>query len=636
MTVSASTRVNQFDPAIALSDTDLLYGFQTNEVKMTVAQVRTALLGNATREIFTAGPLFTASISGNTLTVSAIASGTLAVGQTVFGTGVAAARTITALGTGTGGVGTYTLSGSAQTITSEAMGAASASQFAPGFSTSITLAGTYGSINNILVLFDAAPQTDDTLAGQVLGFNPVVPAGTQQIVVIGWPSRSIGVPADASVTAVKLAPNAVTAPSIATGAVSAKLATEAVSQVGTGQFWTQNGALIQRFNDRVFIGGATQSDAAFPPVNLDWFTAYQMTLGYSNQPLFGALCVETSPSSAAQEMCAGEFAAQSLTAQSAGPACIALEAFAINNNASFANSAWTFYGEAHRASAAAGAVYGMELDTHTLYPSIAPNPYQQGNVVGLQLASGAGVQGVQLTASISGTTLNVTSATPELAADAIAVGQTIFGVGVTAGTKITALGTGAGGVGTYTVNNSQTVSSRYMVSTIQADSSAAIQIENNPTKWYTGISFGATSLVGCDGVSGTATAIALAKGHQITWYNQGAAASCSISSGVSNPSNGTGIQFTDTGLQINATSGPALAYFPAVANAVNYFLFDAATTGNSPNIVAGGSDANIDLGLVTQGTGVVKFGTYTASTFSQTGYISIKDAGGTVRRLMVG
>ena len=36
---------------------------------------------------------------------------------------------------------------------------------------------------------------------------------------------------------------------------------------------------------------------------------------------------------------------------------------------------------------------------------------------------------------------------------------TITGSGISGGTKVTALGTGTGGVGTYTVNNSQTVGS---------------------------------------------------------------------------------------------------------------------------------------------------------------------------------
>ena len=59
------------------------------------------------------------------------------------------------------------------------------------------------------------------------------------------------------------------------------------------------------------------------------------------------------------------------------------------------------------------------------------------------------------TASISGTTLTVTA----VASGTLFVGQYITGSGVTANTKITALGTGAGGTGTYTVNNSQSIGS---------------------------------------------------------------------------------------------------------------------------------------------------------------------------------
>jgi hypothetical protein len=59
----------------------------------------------------------TGSISGTTLTVSAVMSGTLVVGTGITGTGVTAGTTITALGTGTGGTGTYTVSAS-QTVSS--------------------------------------------------------------------------------------------------------------------------------------------------------------------------------------------------------------------------------------------------------------------------------------------------------------------------------------------------------------------------------------------------------------------------------------------------------------------------------------------------------------------------------------
>ncbi len=61
--------------------------------------------------------VFTASISGTTMTVSAVTSGTIYVGCLITGTGVTANTTITALGTGTGGVGTYTVSQS-QTVSS--------------------------------------------------------------------------------------------------------------------------------------------------------------------------------------------------------------------------------------------------------------------------------------------------------------------------------------------------------------------------------------------------------------------------------------------------------------------------------------------------------------------------------------
>jgi hypothetical protein len=62
-------------------------------------------------------PVYTGSISGTTLTVTAVASGFVGVGSTISGTGVTGGTTITGLGTGTGGIGTYTVSAS-QTVAS--------------------------------------------------------------------------------------------------------------------------------------------------------------------------------------------------------------------------------------------------------------------------------------------------------------------------------------------------------------------------------------------------------------------------------------------------------------------------------------------------------------------------------------
>lgn len=66
------------------------------------------------------------------------------------------------------------------------------------------------------------------------------------------------------------------------------------------------------------------------------------------------------------------------------------------------------------------------------------------------------------TGSIAGTVLTITavnSGTPNLG-----IGSSIYGVGVAANTSIVSPGTGSGGVGTYNINNSQTVASELLAS----------------------------------------------------------------------------------------------------------------------------------------------------------------------------
>jgi len=82
--------------------------------------------------------IFTGSISGTTLTVSVIQSGTIAVGQAIFGQGIAQNTVITALGTGTGGVGTYTVSDS-QTVASTAINSVASPAIVTGSISGTTL-----------------------------------------------------------------------------------------------------------------------------------------------------------------------------------------------------------------------------------------------------------------------------------------------------------------------------------------------------------------------------------------------------------------------------------------------------------------------------------------------------------------
>lgn len=86
---------------------------------------------------------FTGSISGTTLTVTNVASGTLAVGQYVQG--AAAGTTITALGSGTGGTGTYTVSIS-QTVVSSQLFTGAAALLAVN-ATSAVVPNVYGGAN---------------------------------------------------------------------------------------------------------------------------------------------------------------------------------------------------------------------------------------------------------------------------------------------------------------------------------------------------------------------------------------------------------------------------------------------------------------------------------------------------------
>jgi hypothetical protein len=111
---------------------------------------------------------------------------------------------------------------------------------------------------------------------------------------------------------------------------------------------------------------------------------------------------------------------------------------------------------------------------------------------------------------------------------------------------------------------------------------------------------------------------------------RGTGSDTNISVGLS--SKGTGSQF----FWSNTGSALQFSINGSQTSAVNYFTVAGAATGSSPSLTATGSDTNIDLSLIPKGAGVVQYGTYTAGVVAQTGYITIKDAGGTTRRLLVG
>ena len=88
-----------------------------------------------------ASATFTGSITGTTLTVTLMKTGTITVGQSLFGVGLLSETVITGLGTGTGGVGTYTVN-LTQSETSEIMNSADVAATITGSISGTTLTVT--------------------------------------------------------------------------------------------------------------------------------------------------------------------------------------------------------------------------------------------------------------------------------------------------------------------------------------------------------------------------------------------------------------------------------------------------------------------------------------------------------------
>jgi hypothetical protein len=98
----------------------------------------------------------------------------------------------------------------------------------------------------------------------------------------------------------------------------------------------------------------------------------------------------------------------------------------------------------------------------------------------------------------------------------------------------------------------------------------------------------------------------------------------------------SGFRFGQSGTQTFLdNNGNELLKFTTTPAAVPYVNITNATTGNAPKIEAAG-ETNLDLFLGGAGTGVLQFGTHSAiGAETVTGFITIKDSGGTTRKLAV-
>jgi hypothetical protein len=341
------------------------------------------------------------------------------------------------------------------------------------------------------------------------------------------------------------------------------------------QMFADAGAAINRINDRLLIGEATKSDGTSTYTNKNWLeTFYASNLGAGSYTA-GAQCMSltgTNPVSQIGLLGAGQ------TLNSAGGA-FGLMGFAMANKAG-TYPAWGLYIDAILNSAGVSAtVSAAELQITNLINgsgSTAGTPYQAATTVGIQLGSGSGFwsQGAR---------------------------PPCYSVG------------------------------------------AAIQIVNNGAPFQTGINFNTNESGQGDCLvinNSVGNAISLGQGHQISWYNSASQAG-SITSLCAAGNNTLNVLFGINKLQfLDNANGEVVFQFARIASAVNGIQFVPAVAGSPPYILpnpGSGGDANIDLRLLGYGgSGYVRFGTYVGSTITNTGYITIKDDAGTLRRLMVG
>jgi len=111
--------------------------------------------------------VFTGSISGTTLTVTAVTNGTIGINQALFGVGITSETVITALGTGTGGVGTYTINQS-MTVGSELMNSVNVGAVVTGSISGTTLTVTSVTSGTLYV--------GQTIQGSTVATNTMITA----------------------------------------------------------------------------------------------------------------------------------------------------------------------------------------------------------------------------------------------------------------------------------------------------------------------------------------------------------------------------------------------------------------------------------------------------------------------------
>lgn len=165
----------------------------------------------------------------------------------------------------------------------------------------------------------------------------------------------------------------------------------------TGNWFSDSGANIQRWNDRTQLGGGTLLDGKASPVTKDWLTTYTSTTIDGDWPAnHSVLLVENQPSSAgdvANGATAITGASQTLNSTIANNGPQGIVGWCLNNNTTLSSYCWGIYAEADRQNSTVSATYGIETDVRNLGNDVPLDPFNWGpnDTVALNVECGAGV-----------------------------------------------------------------------------------------------------------------------------------------------------------------------------------------------------------------------------------------------------
>lgn len=171
----------------------------------------------------------------------------------------------------------------------------------------------------------------------------------------------------------------------------------------TGEFWSNDGARVQRINDRLLVGAATENDAAKPANAIDWLTALV------NWPVFNATAAILSAVGTIALTVGSQTADLNPAAAGSTQTTIGVASFAMANNAgSYPGdyyAAYGFYGEGRVYPGSVSDAFAAELEAINLTgtPNGTPTPYRElvvGSAQALRLGSGGG-QGLNPQPAIS-------------------------------------------------------------------------------------------------------------------------------------------------------------------------------------------------------------------------------------------